>query len=322
MRSIRIHDTGGPEVLKVEDVPVPDPEPGEVRVRVEAAGLNFIDVYHRTGAYPAQTPFTPGVEAAGVVDAVGEGVTELTVGDRVAYAMKRGSYAEQAVVPTNRVVPVPEGVETRTAAALMLQGLTAHYLTRSTFPVRSDHTVLVHAAAGGVGHLLTQIAGRIIGAHVIGTVSTAEKEELAGGAGAADVIRYTEVDFAEAVAELTGTGPHVVYDGVGAATFRRGLDCLRPRGCMVLFGAASGPVEPLDPQALNREGSLFLTRPNLAHYIADRTELLQRTGELFGWVQQGDLEVRVDTTFALEDAPEAHRYIQARRTRGKVLLLP
>lgn len=321
MRAIRVHETGGPEALRIEEVERPEPGPGEVRVRVEAAGVNFIDVYHRRGSYPRDVPFTPGMEAAGVVDAVGERVTEVAPGDRVAYAMQIGAYAEEALVPADRLVPVPDGVDLRTAAAVMLQGMTAHYLTHSTFPLGPEHTALVHAAAGGVGHLLVQIATRL-GAQVIGTVSTADKEELARSLGADEVIRYTEVDFAEEVGRRLGTGPHVVYDGVGAATFRRGLDCLRHRGTMVLYGAASGPVAPLDPQELNRQGSLFLTRPSLGHYAADRTELLQRAGDLFDWITDGWLQVRIDRTFPLDAAAEAHRYIEGRRTRGKVLLAP
>lgn len=321
MRAIRVREPGGPEALEPAEIDVPTPGHGAVRVRVAAAGLNFIDVYHRRGLYPRDLPFVPGMEAAGEVDAVGDGVEGVAQGDRVAYAMHGGAYAEYAVVPADLVVTVPDGVETRTAAAVMLQGMTAHYLTHSTFALGSDHTVLVHAAAGGVGHLLTQIAHHR-GAQVVATVSTARKERLARETGADEVIRYDEVDFAEEIGRRLGTGPHVVYDGVGAATFRRGLECLRHRGTMVLYGAASGPVEPLDPQELNRQGSLFLTRPSLGHYVADRSELEQRARDLFAWISDGWLQVRIDRTFALEDAAEAHRYIEERRTHGKVLLVP
>lgn len=321
MRAITVTNHGGPEVLEASDVAVPDPAPGEVRVRIEAAGLNYIDTYHRRGLYQRDLPFVPGVEAAGSVDAVGDGVQGLRPGDRVAYALHGGSYAEYAVVPADVAVPVPDGVTTHTAAALLLQGMTAHYLTHSTFPVSDEHIVVVHAAAGGVGSLLTQICHHR-GARVVATVSTADKERDALAAGADEVIRYTELDFADEIGRRLGTGPHVVFDGVGVATFARGLDCLRTRGTMVLYGAASGPVEPLDPQVLNRQGSLFLTRPSLSHYVADRSELLQRAGDLFGWVLDGWLDVRVDRTFALEDAAGAHHWIEGRRTRGKVLLLP
>ncbi len=322
MKAIRVHAHGGPEALRYEEVSLPEPGPGEARVKIEAVGINFIDIYHRTGQYPVQTPFTPGVEAAGVVDAVGPDVSEVKPGDRVAYAMQRGSYAEYAVVPAWLLVPIPEGVDTQQAAAVMLQGMTAHYLAFSTYPLRAGDTALIHAAAGGVGLLLVQLAKRCR-ARVIGTVSTEEKARLAREAGADEVIRYTEVDFEEEVKRLTaGRGVDVVYDSVGKTTFDKSLNCLRPRGYMVLYGQASGAVPPLDPQVLNAKGSLFLTRPSLGHYIADRTELLQRAGDLFRWMQAGELWVRIDRTWPLAEAADAHRYMEARQTKGKILLIP
>ncbi len=322
MRAIRVQEVGGPEVLRVEEVPSPEPGEGEVRVRIEAAGVNFIDIYVRTGAYRADPPFTPGMEAAGVVDAVGPGVAGLSVGNRVAYAMEMGSYAQEAVVPAWKLVPVPDGVELDAAAAVMLQGMTAHYLTHSTFSLEAGQRILVHAAAGGVGLLLTQIAKRR-GATVFGTVSTSEKAELARQAGVDDVIRYTETDFAEEVDRLTGgKGVDVVYDSVGKDTFDRSMGCLRPRGMLVLYGQSSGAVPPVDPQRLNSGGSLFLTRPSLAHYAASREELLTRSGDLFSWIRSGELEVRIGETHPLEDAAIAHERLSGRKTTGKVLLKP
>ena len=322
MQAIQVKRHGGPEVLELTEVADPTPGPGEAVVAVTVAGLNFIDVYQRSGAYPVATPFVPGSEGAGTVEAVGDGVADLAPGDTVAWTAVPGSYAEKVVAPAEQLVKVPEGVDVRTAGAVMLQGITAHYLALSTFPLCEGHTALVYAAAGGVGHLLTQIATRR-GARVIGTASSEEKAALARSAGAAEVIRYREVDVAEAVAELTGgVGVDVVYDSVGADTFERSLDCLRPRGMMVLYGQSSGPVPPLDPQVLNRKGSLYLTRPTIAHYTATREELLWRTGDLFDWIRAGELEVRVDRTWPLAEAAEAHRYIAAGRTRGKVLLEP
>jgi len=320
MRAIRVREVGGPEVLKVEDVEAPTPGEGEVRVRVAASGVNFIDVYFRTGAYSTPTPFTPGMEAAGTVDAVGPGVSGLAVGDRVAYAMHLGSYAEQVVLPAWKLVPVPDGVALDVAAAVMLQGMTAHYLACSTFPLADGHRALIHAGAGGVGLLLIQIAKRR-GAVVYTTVSTEEKAELARQAGADEVIRYDQSDFGEEVARLTGgKGLDVVYDSVGLDTFDRSLASLRPRGCMVLFGQSSGAVPPVDPQRLNSGGSLFLTRPTLGHYIATPEELHQRAGELFGWIRDGDLDVRIGETHPLERAGEAHERLTGRKTTGKVLL--
>ena len=322
MRAIRVHEYGGPEVLQLEEVTLPEPGGGEALVTVEAAGVNFIDVYHRTGLYPGALPFTPGMEAAGVVEAVGPGVYEVEVGDRVAYAMERGSYAERAVVPAWKLVRLPEGLDAEAGAAAMLQGMTAHYLTRSTYPLAGGETALVHAAAGGVGLLLVQMAARI-GATVIGTVSTEEKARLAREAGADAVILYTEGDFAEEALKLTdGRGVHVVYDSVGQATFDQSLACLRPRGLLALFGQSSGPVPPIDPSILATGGSLFLTRPGLAHYAADRGELLERAGDVLHWVATGELRLRIDRTYPLSEAAEAHRALEGRQTAGKVLLAP
>jgi len=322
MKAIRVHDCGGPEVLKYEDIPVPEPKAGEARVRIEAIGVNFIDVYHRTGLYPLNRPFTLGMEAAGVVDSIGDGVSEVRPGDRVAYAMVPGAYAEFAAVAAARLVPVPGRVEAKTAAAIMLQGMTAHYLTRSTYPLKPGETALVHAAAGGAGLLLVQIA-KMLGARVIGTVSTEAKAELARQAGADEVILYTQTDFLAEVKRITdGQGVHVVYDSVGASTFDKSLECLKARGYLVLFGQSSGPVAPLDPGKLAAKGSLFLTRPSLAHYTLDRAELLERAGDLFGWIQSGKVKVRIEKVFDLKDAAEAQRQLEARRTTGKVVLVP
>jgi NADPH2:quinone reductase len=322
MKAIRVQETGDPDVLHLEDVPVPKAGPGQVRVRVHAAGVNFIDVYYRTGAYARELPFTLGVEAAGVVDTVGPDVTGFTEGDRVAFAPQLGAYAEQAVVPATALVHVPDGIDTSVAAAVMLQGMTAHYLTHSAVRLDGTTTVLVHAAAGGVGHLLTQIAKRL-GACVLATVSTAEKDDLARQAGADEVIRYRDVDFAKEVDRLTnGVGVDVVYDSVGKDTFDRSLDCLRPRGYLVLYGQSSGPVAPMDPQILAAKGSVFLTRPTLGHYVADPQELSWRATDLFLWIAAGKLEVRIDQTWPLANAAESHRYIEARKSRGKILLFP
>jgi NADPH2:quinone reductase len=322
MKAIRAHEYGGPEALRYEEAPLPEPGSGEARVKIEAAGVNFIDVYHRTGRYPGQLPITPGVEGAGVVDALGPDVSELKSGDRVAYAMHQGSYGEYAVVPAWRLVLIPDSVDTRLAAAVMLQGMTAHYLTHTIYPLRPDDTALVHAAAGGVGLLLTQMAKRR-GARVIGTVSTEEKAHLAREVGADEVILYTQTDFEAETKRLTnGEGVNVVYDSVGKTTFDNGLNCLKPRGYMVLYGASSGPAPPLDPQVLAAKGSLFLTRPSLAHYSADREEILRRSGDLFEWMADGQLKVRVDKAYPLADAAEAHRYMEGRKTRGKLLLMP
>ncbi|MBO9326451.1 MAG: quinone oxidoreductase [Roseiflexus sp.] len=322
MRAIRVHEYGGPEVLRLEDLPIPEPGPGEARVKIAAIGVNFIDIYHRSGQYKGVLPMTPGMEAAGVVDAVGPEVSDVRVGDRVVYAMRQGAYAEYAIVPATMLVPVPEGIDLHQAAAVMLQGMTAHYLTHSTYPLRQGEVTLIHAAAGGVGLLLVQIAKRR-GARVIGTVSTEEKAALAREAGADDIILYTQEDFSEAVRRLTdGAGVHVVYDSVGKTTFEGSLNCLRPRGYMVLFGQSSGAVPPFDPQVLNAKGSLFLTRPSLGHYLLTRDELLWRAGDLFAWMTAGELKVRIDATYPLEQAAEAHRALASRATSGKLLLLP
>jgi NADPH2:quinone reductase len=322
MKAIRIHAFGGPDVLQLEDAPTPDPGPSQARVKVEAAGVNYVDIYHRTGRYPGQLPITLGVEAAGIVDAIGAGVTEVRPGDRVAYATQQGAYAEYTVVPSWKLVHIPDDIETQQAAAAMSQGLTAHYLSHSTYPIQPGDTALVHAAAGGVGLLLVQMAKRR-GARVIGTVSTEEKARLARDAGADEVILYTQADFETETKRLTGgKGVPVVYDSVAKTTFEKSLNCLRPRGTLVLYGQSSGPAPLLDPQALNAKGSLFLTRPSLHHYIADRAELLQRAGDLFAWMATGQLTVRVDRVFPLSEAAEAHRYMEARQTMGKVLLIP
>ncbi|HZA56580.1 MAG TPA: quinone oxidoreductase [Candidatus Udaeobacter sp.] len=322
MKAVRVHKYGGPEVLTHEQVPVPEPKAGEARVKIEAIGLNFIDIYQRTGLYPLQTPFTLGMEGSGIVDTVGEGVTEVKKGDAVAYAMILGSYAEYAVVPAWRLVPVPTNVDAKSAAALMLQGMTAHYLTRSTYALKSGETALIHAAAGGVGLLLIQIAKQL-GAHVIGTVSTESKAQLAKEAGADAVILYTQTDFVSEVKKITeGRGVHVVYESVGQSTFIKSLDCLRARGHLVLFGQSSGPVPPFDPAILAAKGSLFLTRPSLNHYTLDRAELLRRSGDLFNWTASGKLRLRIEKTFPLTQAADAHRQLEGRKTTGKVILLP
>ena len=322
MKAILVHKHGGPEVLILEDIPAPEPQAGEARIKIEATGVNFIDIYHRTGLYPLKTPFMLGMEGAGVVDAVGGNVTAVKKGDRVAYAMVLGSYAEYAIVPAAKLVPLPADIDSQTAAALMLQGMTAHYLTHSTYPLKQGETALVHAAAGGVGLLLVQIA-KMRGARVIGTVSTDAKAQLAKQAGAGEMVLYTQTDFLTAVKKFTGgQGVHVVYDSVGATTFEKSLDCLRPRGYLVLFGQSSGPVAPFDPGKLAAKGSLFLTRPSLAHYTLDRAELLQRAGDLFNWTASGKLRIRVDKVLPLSQAVEAHRLLEGRKTTGKIILVP
>jgi NADPH2:quinone reductase len=322
MRAVRVHNFGGPEVLKNEEIAVPEPKAGEARVKIEAIGLNYVDIYQRTGLYPLSLPFTLGRESAGLVDATGPNVAEVKVGDRVAYAMEPGAYAEYAVVPAWKLVPVPANVDTLSAAATMLQGMTAHYLAHSTYPLNQGDTALVHAAAGGVGLLLIQVAKRR-GANVIGTVGTEAKAELAKRAGADHVIQYTQSDFLQEVKKITGgAGVHVVYDSVGQTTFEKSLDCLRPRGCLALFGQASGPVPPFDLGKLAAKGSLFVTRPTLLHYMSDRRELLERAGDLFNWISSGNLKLRIEKTFPLAEAAEAHRQLEGRRTTGKVILLP
>ena len=323
MKAIRVNEYGGPEVLSYEDVPDPEPGPGQARVRLAASGVNFIDVYQRTGVYPMDLPFIAGQEGAGEVEAVGEGVEEISPGDFVAFAGVPGAYAEYVVAPAERLVPFNVTyVEARMAAAVMLQGMTAHYLTHSTFPVQEGQSVLVHAAAGGVGLLLCQLA-KMRGATVIGTAGTEEKAKLAKGAGADEVILYTEQDFVEETKRITdGEGVHVVYDSVGKDTFDGGLDSLRPRGYMVLFGGSSGQVPPIDLQILNQKGSLFVTRPKLADHTATREELLWRAESLFTWIGQNNLDVRIGGTYKLSEADGAHRDLEGRKTTGKLILIP
>lgn len=322
MKAIRVHDTGGPEVLRYEDVPKPSPGPGQALVRIEAVGVNFIEVYQRTGLYKLPLPFTPGSEASGTVVEIGPQVATVSGGQRVASTNFAGAYAEYALAPADRLVVLPDGVNTRLGAAVMLQGMTAHYLVYSTYALSRQDTCLVHAAAGGMGLLLCQMARRL-GARVIGTVSTEEKAALARDAGAHEVILYTKQDFVAETKRLTGgAGVQVVYDSVGRTTFPKGLDSLVPRGMMVLYGQSSGPVEPFDPQILNQKGSLFLTRPTLAHYVATRPELLHRASEVLDWVSKGSLKARVGREFPLAGAAEAHRELEGRRTTGKVLLIP
>lgn len=322
MKAIRVHEAGGPDILRYEDVADPTPGAGELLIDIQAIGVNFIEVYQREGLYPLQRPFTPGAEAAGVVSAVGPAVTDFAVGDRVVSETVRGSYAERAIVAAPRAVKIPHGVSIKQAAAVCLQGFTAHYLSTSTFPLEPGHRALVHAAAGGVGLLLVQMAKRR-GAFVIGTASTDEKRRLAREAGADEVIDYTTHDFAAETKRITqNEGVHVVYDSVGKSTFDKSLDVLVRRGMMVLFGQSSGPVPPFDPQILNRKGSLFLTRPTLGHYVATRDELLGRANDVLGWVASGELSVRIGAEFPLRDVADAHRALEGRRTTGKVLLTP
>jgi len=322
MKAIRVRKSGGPEELKLEEIPVPDPPAGHARIEVAAAGLNFIEVYQRSGLYPVALPATPGSEGAGEVVALGPDVKTLRVGDRVASVRLLGSYAEQAIVPEEGAVKVPEGLELKQAAAAMLQGMTAHYLVYSTFPLKPGQSCLIHAAAGGVGLLLVQLAKRC-GAHVFATVSTEEKAKLAREAGADQVILYTQQDFEAEVKKGTdGKGVNVVYDSVGATTFDKSLNSLAPLGMLVLFGQSSGVVPPFNTSVLGQKGSLFLTRPSLFHYVADRARLAWRANEILSWVKEGSLRLRIDRTFPLAEAAEAHRALEARRTTGKVLLIP
>jgi NADPH2:quinone reductase len=322
MKAIRIHASGGPEVMKLEDMPEPQPKAGEAIVKLDAAGLNFIDVYQRSGLYKLELPLTLGLEAAGTVTAVAPGVTEVKVGDKVAYTGVPGAYAQYAAVPAARLVALPQGVSTKQGAAIMLQGMTAHYLACTTYPLKKGDACLVHAAAGGVGLLLCQIA-RLRGAKVIGTVSTDEKAKLAREAGADETILYTRQDFAAEVKRITGgKGLQVVYDSVGKDTWEGSLNCLAPRGLIALYGQSSGPIGMIDPQILNTKGSLFLTRPSLNAYIGTREELQQRAGELFGWIRDGKLKLRMEFEFPLKDVAEAHRALEGRKTTGKVLLIP
>ncbi len=320
MKAVRISAFGGPEVLRLEEMPTPEPGPGQARVRVEAAGVNFIDIYQREGLYPGPLPRTLGLEGAGVIEAVGPDVTGRRTGERVAWTGLPGAYASHAILPEDRLVKLPDKITTREAAAVMLQGMTAHYLLIDTCPLQPDDTCLVHAAAGGVGLLLCQIAKRR-GARVIGTVSTEAKAELARQAGADEAILYTKQDFVSEVKRITGgRGVRVVYDGVGRDTFERGLDCLQPRGMMVLFGQSSGAVSTFDPQLLNAKGSLYLTRPTLFHYIAAPEDLERRARDVLGWVAEGSLRLRIDREYPLEEAASAHRALSGRETTGKVIL--
>jgi NADPH:quinone reductase len=322
MKAIIVERTGSPDVLQYLERPTPTAGSGEALVRVEAIGVNFIDVYQRQGLYPLPLPFIPGSEAAGIVEAIGPDVAEVAVGDRVAYAMVPGSYAEFTVVPAARLVKVPNDITAQQAAAAMLQGMTAHYLTTSVYALKRGDWALVHAAAGGVGLLLIQMAKRI-GANVIGTVSTEEKAELARKAGADHVILYTKQDFElETKRIMNGKGVQVAYDSVGKDTFLKSLAVLAPRGMMALYGQSSGPVSPFDPGLLAQGGSLFMTRPSLAHYAATREELLLRAGQVLGWIASGELKLRIEHSYPLARANEAHRDLEGRKTTGKVLLIP
>ena len=322
MKAVRIHQFGGPEAMQVEDVPTPSPKAGQVLVRLAAAGLNYIDVYQRTGMYPNQLPYTMGLEGSGVVATVGPDTTGFREGDAVAYTGIPGAYAEYAVVPADRLVHMPKGIDTKVGAAAMLQGMTAHYLAYSTYPLKPGDACLIHAAAGGVGLLLVQMAKQC-GARVFGTVSTEDKAALAREAGADEVILYTQQDFEAEVKRLTNAkGVQVVYDSVGKTTFDKSLNCLAPLGYMVLYGQSSGPVPPFDAAVLSAKGSLFLTRPGLFHYIADRASLEKRAGDVLGWIASGQLKMRMEHNFALADAAKAHASLEGRKTTGKVLLIP
>ena len=322
MKAIRVNSFGGPEALSFEDVPEPTPKAGEAVVKIEAAGVNFIDVYHRSGTYKIQLPVTLGQEGAGTVTAVGNGASALKAGDRVAWSGIFGSYAQFNAVPADRLVKLPAGVSGRQGAAIMLQGMTAHYLATSTYALKQGEHCLIHAGAGGVGLLLTQIA-KMRGARVITTVSTDDKAVLSREAGADEVILYTQQDFEIEVKRLTdGKGVHVVYDSVGKTTFDKSLSCLTPRGVMVLFGQSSGLVPPMDPLVLQHKGSLFLTRPTLVHYIASRADLEKRTSDLFSWIEAGKLRLRLEFEYPLAQAADAHRALEGRKTTGKVLLIP
>jgi NADPH2:quinone reductase len=322
MKAIQIKQTGGPEAMELADLPVPQPKPNEAVVKIVAAGVNFIDVYNREGRYKAPLPFVLGQEGAGVVSAIGSDVRDVAIGDRVAYTNVLGSYAEYAAVPADRLVKIPDGVSEREAAAAMLQGITAHYLAHDTYPLKKGETALIHAAAGGVGLLLVQMAHNI-GARVIGTVSTEEKDKVAREAGADEIIFYMQSDFETEAKRLTGgKGVDVVYDSVGKTTFEKGLNVLRPRGVMVLFGGSSGAVPPFDPLTLTQKGSLYLTRPSIGHYIITRQELQQRAGALFGMIREKKLKLRIEHVYPLQQAVQAHRDLEGRKTTGKLLLIP
>ncbi len=323
MKAIQVRETGGAEKLELAEIGIPSPGPGQALIHIAAIGVNFIDIYFRIGLYKAETPFTPGNEGAGTVEAVGPGVTEFVPGDRVAYAwMGRGSYAEYALVPAAQLVKIPEGLDLESAAAAMLQGMTAHYLTHSTYALKSGDSCVVHAAAGGAGGLIVQMA-KMKGARVFATVSTAAKAEIARECGADEAILYSESDFEAGVKALTGgRGVDVVYDSVGKATFEKSLGCLRPRGVMALFGQSSGPVPAFDPSILNAKGSLFLTRPSMGHYLLTREELLWRAGDVLNWVASGKLKLRIHHAYPLAEAAQAHRDLEGRLTVGKLLLVP
>ena len=322
MKAIQIQQTGGPEVMQLVDLPVPQPKPNEAVVKIAAAGVNFIDVYNREGRYKQQVPFVLGQEAAGTVSAIGSDVRSIAVGDRVAYTMSLGGYAEYASVAADRLVKIPDGVSEREAAAAVLQGMTAHYLSHDTYPLKKGETALIHAAAGGVGLLLVQMAHNI-GVRVIATVSTEEKAQLARAAGADDVILYTQSDFEAETKRLTGgKGVDVVYDSVGKTTFDKGLNLLRPRGMMALYGGSSGPVAPIDPLVLTQKGSIFLTRPSLGHYIISSEDLQRRMGAVFAMIREGKLKLRIEHVYPLSEAQQAHRDLEGRKTTGKLLLIP
>jgi NADPH2:quinone reductase len=322
LKAVQIHEIGGPEVLTLAELPIPVPGPGQVLIKIAATGVNFIEIYFREGRYKAPLPLVPGMEAAGTVEQLGEGVSGFAIGDHVASTGVQGSYAEYALVPAAQLVKVPDGIDLKQAAAVILQGMTAHYLTHSSFPLKAGDTALIHAAAGGTGQLLVQMA-HAIGARVIATVSTEVKAELARAAGADEVIRYTEADFETETRRLTeGRGVDVVYDSVGKTTFEKSLNCLRPRGMMVLFGGSSGAVPPFDLIQLSMRGSLFVTRPTLKDYIATRADLEWRAGDVFRWLGQGKLKVRAEHVYALKDAAQAQIDIASRNTTGKLLLIP
>lgn len=322
MKAIQVLQYGNADVLEYQSVSVPKPGSGEVLIKVAAVGVNFIDVYHRTGRYPGNMPFIPGMEAAGTVEETGPDITDIKKGDKVAWAMHLGSYAEYVVIPAAKLAPIPAGIDFRSAAAIMLQGMTAHYLSYSTYPIKKGDTVLIHAGAGGVGLLLTQMA-RQLGATVLTTVSTEEKATLSRKAGAHEVILYEQQDFESEVKRITqGKGVQVVYDSVGKTTFDKSLNCLAPRGYMVLFGGSSGPVPAFDPMLLQAKGSLFLTRPSLGQYMLTREELLWRAGQVLNWVADGSLQLHIEHIYPLSQAAQAHKDLEGRKTTGKLLLLP
>lgn len=322
MKAIRIHKHGGPEVLRYEDVPVPKPRADEAVLKIEASGVNFIDIYFRTGLYKTELPFINGQEAAGVITEIGPGVRDIKTGDRVVYTGPLGAYAEYAAAPAARFVKIPDNLNSHTAAAAILQGMTVHYLTHSTFPLQAGQTALIHAAAGGVGLLLVQVA-KMLGARVLATCSTDDKAARVKEVGADEVIVYSKTNFEVAVNRITGgSGVDVAYDSVGRSTWEGSMNCLRPRGMLVLFGNASGPVPGIEPLTLSKKGSLFLTRPSLLHYVAAREDLLKRAGDLFEWINSGKVQINIGMTLPLSEASEAHRRLAARETTGKVILLP